>query len=377
MRHHVGIVGAGQLALMMNQAAPLCDVDTTVLANAPTEPGALSAGAFMIGDGYDPLALRALSQATDVITFDHELVNLDALALLEQEGARVSPSSTSLRFAVNKAWQRANFSLAGLPVPRHYIVERASNGGVDEWIDALGGPVVVKAAGGGYDGRGVWFPSDADEAKALVAELTHEMDLVLEERLELFGEASQMLARDQWGGVALYPVVDTFQEDGMCVETHFPSALDAALCLEIDTLSRRIAELVAPVGVMAIEYFITSSGPVINEVALRPHNTGHWTIEGVWPSQFAHHLLCVSGQRVDAIDVRCPAAVMVNLTGGPTNVPLAESDPELGVYVHDYAKLWRPGRKLGHVTAYADTIELARVRAWKSARASGTKTKDQ
>jgi 5-(carboxyamino)imidazole ribonucleotide synthase len=201
-------------------------------------------------------------------------------------------------------------------------------------------------------------------------------DVVVEERLVLKREVAQLVARDVEGDLTFYPVVDTVQSDGMCVEVRFPSDLSDDMKAEAQHLSQEIATLVQGVGVMAIEYFVTNRGLVINEVALRPHNAGHWTIEGTRTSQFAQHLLAVSGQKLGSVEALSDYVAMVNVVGGKTPGSLDAAREVDGTFVHDYGKSWRPGRKLGHVTALGDDATGPHVRAWTSARAYGTASKE-
>jgi 5-(carboxyamino)imidazole ribonucleotide synthase len=210
----------------------------------------------------------------------------------------------------------------------------------------------------------------------MIDELSATGDVLIEERLELLGEVAQLVVRGIDGAIELYPLVTTVQSDGMCVEVRVPAEVSTRLVDDASALGRKIATLIGVVGILAIELFVTSAGLVINEVALRPHNSGHWTIEGAVTSQFANHLRAVSGQPLGDTSATQPFAVMVNLVGGeePSSLDAAQSIP--GALVHDYAKSWRPGRKLGHVTALGDDAQLAHVTAWKSARAYGTKTQE-
>lgn len=377
--HHltrVGVVGAGQLAFMMGEASSSVGVSVTVLAASPDDPAITTCEHAVIGDSHDVNAIDLLSRDVDVITFDHELVNLDDLAQLEHRGFIVRPSAASLRFAVDKAFQRQALSDAGLAVPRFLAVGSSSDSRVSEFLDTLDGPPVLKAARGGYDGRGVLFPADRVEAVAMIDELSATGDVLIEERLELLGEVAQLVVRGIDGAIELYPLVTTVQSDGMCVEVRVPAEVSTQLVDDASALGRKIATLIGVVGILAIELFVTSAGLVINEVALRPHNSGHWTIEGAVTSQFANHLRAVSGQPLGDTSATQPFAVMVNLVGGeePSSLDAAQSIP--GALVHDYAKSWRPGRKLGHVTALGDDAQLAHVTAWKSARAYGTKTQE-
>jgi 5-(carboxyamino)imidazole ribonucleotide synthase len=372
----VGVVGAGQLALMMGESASDLGLTLSVLANSPEDSATTSIEDVVLGKATDVDALRRLAKRVEVITFDHELVDLEALEALESEGVILRPSSRALRFAVDKAFQRRAFFDEGLPVPRFLVVRSSSDDALASFLDELGGTCVVKAARGGYDGRGVAFAATRNEALALIEEFASGGEVVVEERLNLLGEVAQLVARDSDGEMALYPVVATLQRDGMCAEVRYPGDLDETTLHEAQVLSERIADLVQNVGVMAIEYFVTDRGLLINEVALRPHNSGHWTIEGAATSQFAQHLRAVSGLPLGDVTPTRDYAVMVNVVGAESPGSLDAARAVDGVTVHDYAKSWRPGRKLGHVTALGDEPDGPRVRAWQSAHAYGTRTQE-
>jgi 5-(carboxyamino)imidazole ribonucleotide synthase len=361
---------------MMGEAASDAGVTITVLAESMDVSAVATCDFVELGAATDRDALLRLAADVDVITFDHELVDLDVLSELEAAGVAIRPSGTALRFAVDKAYQRRVFSEAGLPVPRFMTVCSSSDEGLADFLDDLGTPPVLKASRGGYDGRGVIFPATRNSTMTAIDELAVRGEVVVEERQALVNEVAQLVVRALDGSLVFYPVVSTVQRDGMCVEVRFPSDLDDAKSATLRELSERVANIVQGVGVLAIEYFVTEHGPLINEVALRPHNTGHWTIEGTTASQFAQHLRAVSGQPLDDISIRRPYAVMVNVVGGAEPGSLAAARDVEGTFVHDYGKSWRPGRKLGHVTALGDEPLGPHVRAWNSARAYGTVTRE-
>lgn len=372
----VGVVGGGQLARMMGEAAHGVATTLTVLASAPDDSAILTCDGWLIGEATDLLALRELAHQVDVVTFDHELVDLDEVAVLEKIGVTVHPSATSLQFAVDKAVQRTAFQRAGLPVPRFVVVNASSDERLTDFFNEIGGPPVVKATRGGYDGRGVLFPADRAEAIAMIDDLARANDVLVEERLALRGEVAQLIARAVDGSVVLYPLVSTVQADGMCVEVRFPAEVSADLHRRAGELAEQIASLIDVVGILAIEFFVTDEGLVVNEVALRPHNSGHWTIEGTTTSQFANHLLAVSGRALGAVRTTASAAVMVNVVGAEEPGSIAAARAIEGAHVHDYGKSWRPGRKLGHVTVVGDDAAAAHVTAWTSARAYGTRARE-
>lgn len=379
----VGVVGGGQLALMMGDEAHDVGVTLTVLATSATDAAVASADHVLVGAPGDEAALARLSDVSDVITFDHELLDLDALARLEARGVVVRPSAAALRYAVDKAHQREEFAAAGYPVPDFVVVRDAADlARLDGWTRTHGAPPVLKSARGGYDGRGVLFPDDDAHAARMARELLAHGAVVVEERVALRAEVAQLVVRSVAGDVVSYPLVTTVQSDAMCAEVRYPADLDAAVHARARELSAEVARAIALVGVMAVEFFVTARGLLINELALRPHNSGHWTIEGARTSQFANHLRAVSGQDLGSSEPRCAAAVMVNVVGADTPGSLAAARAVEGVAVHDYGKAWRPGRKLGHVTALAplggddDAVTRAHVRAWRSARAYGTTARE-
>jgi 5-(carboxyamino)imidazole ribonucleotide synthase len=361
---------------MMGEASQFVGVSITVLATSDDDPAVATCDHVVLGEARDIAAIEQLSEVVDVITFDHELVDLEHLTTLESRGVLVRPSAAALRFAVDKAYQRQELASAGLPVPRFLVVRSSNDPAVLAFLDELDGPAVIKTARGGYDGRGVLFPSNRDQAVAMIHELAVAGEVLIEERLDLRGEVAQLVARAVDGSQMLYPLVTTVQSHGMCIEVRYPAETSTQLAREAGDLAMQIASLTDAVGILAIEYFVTDAGLMINEVALRPHNSGHWTIEGAQTSQFANHLLAVSGQALAEARPTSQCAVMVNLVGGERPSSLRAALDVAGSFVHDYGKSWRPGRKLGHVTVLSDDARSAHVTAWKSARAYGTQTQE-
>ena len=371
-------MGAGQLARMMAEEADDVAVELTVLATSLQDCAASTAHRVVLGQPHDEVALRTLSSCCDVVTFDHELVDLDLLAKLEADGVVMRPSASTLRYSVDKAVQREEFAAAGFPVPNYRVLRHENQlEGILDWSQRYGAPPVVKAARGGYDGRGVLFPRDDDEAQRDARELLRSGNtVVIEERVELLSEVAQLVVRSTQGHFESYPLVTTVQSRGMCSEVRFPSGQFPELEAEARELSRKIAEFIDLQGVMAVEYFVTPCGLLVNELALRPHNSGHWTIEGSVTSQFANHLRAVSGQDLGPTTSLFRAAVMVNVVGAEQPGSLDAARQIEGVNVHDYGKTWHCGRKLGHVTAVGDDIDALHVRAWRSAQAYGTQTQE-
>ncbi|MBL7256860.1 5-(carboxyamino)imidazole ribonucleotide synthase [Paractinoplanes lichenicola] len=365
----VGMVGGGQLARMTHQAAIALGQSLRVLSVSPDDSAALVAADVRIGTHTDLAALREFAKGCEAVTFDHEHVPTAHIAALEAEGVKVFPGSAALLFAQDKGEMRRRLADLGAPVPRWAPVSTAS-----DISDFSGGvwPVVAKATRGGYDGRGVWMLSSAGAAADLVATGT---PLIVEEKVPLRRELAALVARSPFGQVAAYPVVETVQKDGICVEVLAPApGLSEALALEAQQLAIDLANALGVVGLLAVELFETDGGIVVNELAMRPHNSGHWTIEGARTSQFEQHLRAVLDYPMGETSLTAPAVVMANVLGGePGGMSIDErlhhlfaEDP--GARVHLYGKLVRPGRKIGHVTVLGDDMTSVRARAVRAAQ---------
>jgi len=359
----VGIIGAGQLARMTAQAAISLAVDTKVLAVLPTDPACVAATAVEIGDPNDPAALQRFVAGCDVVTFDHERVDPTLLARIETEGVRVRPSAAVLHFS-DKAHQRVELAAHGFPVPPFDVVTTASE--VVAFAAAHDWPVVAKTAVGGYDGRGVFVLENRDQAVATIGGLAGRR-VVVEPMLDISAEIAVLVARRPSGDSAVYPMVETIQHDGICLETIAPATIDPDLRTQARNIAESIAETIGSVGILAVEFFITPDGVIVNELAPRPHNSGHWTIEGAITSQFENHVRGILDWPLGDTSLAAPAVAMANILGGapsarPDDLPGALSVS--GAHVHLYAKPTRPGRKLGHITATGpdQTVALHRAR---------------
>jgi len=365
----VGMVGGGQLARMTHQAAISLGQSLRVLSESPDDSAALVASDVRIGAHTDLAALREFAKGCEAVTFDHEHVPTEHIQALEAEGVKIFPGSGALVFAQDKAMMRERLGALGAPVPRWGRVGSLAD------IDTFAGgswPVVAKATTGGYDGRGVWMLSSAAEAATLVASGT---SLIVEERVSLRRELAALVARSPFGQVAAYPVVETVQRDGICVEVLAPApGLAEARALAAQQLAIDLAHELGVVGLLAVELFETDTGILVNELAMRPHNSGHWTIEGARTSQFEQHLRAVLDYPMGATTLTAPAVVMANVLGGPPGgISIDErlhhlfaDDP--GARVHLYGKQVRPGRKIGHVTVLGDDMTSVRARAARAAR---------
>jgi 5-(carboxyamino)imidazole ribonucleotide synthase len=367
----VGMVGAGQLARMTHQAAIALGQSLRILAESPIDGAALVAAEVEVGDYRSLADLRAFAAGCDVLTFDHEHVPAEHLRELVAQGVTVLPSPEALEFAQNKAAMRSRLTALGLPVPAWRDLS-----GSDDPRDALarfgaevGWPLVVKAITGGYDGRGVWLLSAPEEAEPLLAA---GMPLLAEAKVDIDIEVAALVARSPYGQAAAWPIVQTVQSEGICTEVIAPApGLDPARAEQAIQLALGIAAELGVVGVLAVELFLDSTGRLlVNELAMRPHNSGHWTIEGARTSQFEQHLRAVLDYPLGSTQQIAPVVVMANVLGGPE-----DTKPELDervhhlmarwpdVKIHLYGKQFRPGRKVGHVTALGSDPDAVRARA--------------
>ena len=363
----VGMVGAGQLARMTAQAAVGLGIGFRVLAGAPDESAAQVCAGTELGDYRSLDDLLAFGSACDIVTFDHEHVPGPHLGALERAGLKVRPGPDALRFAQDKSAMRERLAGLGIACPRYALV-----GGLDDvtaFAAGSGWPVVLKAVSGGYDGKGVWVCQTPGEAAAVLA---HGIDLMVEEHVAFERELAVLVARSPAGQGAAYPVVQTVQRDGICREVLAPApGLAAATAVAAERLGLAIAAGIGVTGLLAVELFETRSGLLVNELAMRPHNSGHWTIEGARTSQFEQHLRAVLDLPLGAPVLAARHAVMVNILGGDDPdlysrlVHVMAADP--GVKVHLYGKQVRPGRKVGHVTALGDDVDDLRDRAARAA----------
>jgi 5-(carboxyamino)imidazole ribonucleotide synthase len=363
---------------MMHQAAIGPGIDLVVLANSDEESAAQVARHRVIGSPDDLAALQSLAQAVDVVTFDHELVDPEHLRVLEAEGHVLRPGKGTLEFAVNKLRQRERFAAAGLPLPRWKGVPAEDEAAecATEW----GWPVVVKSAQGGYDGRGVWVCKDAGELAAVPWGAV-EAGFVVEEFVPIDIEIAGLVVRRPGGEVCMYPIVETVQRDGICHEVVAPARCDARVLREAAEIATAVAETVGSAGNLAVEMFVTDGKVLINEIAARPHNSGHFSIEGAETSQFENHLRGVLDWPLGETRLRAPAVAMVNVLGSSAlpnpEEMLAEAHSVEGAHVHWYGKGSRPGRKLGHVTALGESADDALATARRAAAILGQEIRSE
>ncbi|MEU2975350.1 5-(carboxyamino)imidazole ribonucleotide synthase [Nocardiopsis alba] len=364
----VGMVGGGQLSRMTHQAGIALGVDFSVLAARPNDSAALVCGDVTLGDDRGLDDVLAFAKANDVVTFDHEHVPEPVLRAVEEAGGLLRPGRNALRFAQDKLRMRTRMAELGAPSPLWRAVTTLEH--VTVFAEEAGWPVVLKAARGGYDGKGVWVVADVDEAREVVERAAAEdVPLLVEEKVEFTRELAVQVARSPYGQVAVYPVVETVQRGGICHEVIAPApGLDEEKATRAQRLAIEIAHALGVTGMLAVELFETADGVVVNELAMRPHNSGHWSIEGARTSQFEQHLRAVLDLPLGSPRLNAPFTVMANLLGGDDPevyrryLHVMAKDPE--VKVHFYGKEVRPGRKIGHVTVMGDDHQdlLARAR---------------
>ena len=377
----VGIIGGGQLARMCQPPAVGLAITLSVLAEAPDASAALVVPSSPVGSHADLEAVRAFARDCDVVTFDHEHVPADVLAALEADGVALHPTPAALVFAQDKLAMRRRLTEIDVTCPRWAQVTDAAS--LKAFGDELGWPVVVKTPRGGYDGKGVRVIASADEAEdwlevvarhAAAGEGPLAEGLLAEERVDFVRELAVVIARSPSGQATAWPVVETVQTDGICTEVLAPApGLDEDFAAQATEAALRIAGDLGVTGVMAVELFEVrdprtgDSAYVVNELAMRPHNSGHWSIDGAVTSQFEQHLRAVLDLPLGDPSPREPWTVMGNVLGGdypelyPAYRHLLARDP--GLKMHLYGKGVRPGRKIGHVDVSGDDLGDLRARA--------------
>jgi 5-(carboxyamino)imidazole ribonucleotide synthase len=352
------MIGGGQLARMTHQAAIALGQTLRVLAAAPDDPAAQVTPDVVIGSHTDIDALRRVSVGAQALTFDHEHVPTALLDELVAAGVQVAPPPEALIHAQDKLVMRRRLQELGAPVPPFAEVLDVAD--VDAFAERIGGrPIVVKTARGGYDGRGVTLAKDLAEARAVAAGLLANGAAVLvEKRVDMRRELSALVARSPFGQGAAWPIVQTVQREGICVEVIAPAPdLDEDLCGAAEALGLSLASGLGVVGVLAVELFETVDGELlVNELAMRPHNSGHWTMDGARTSQFEQHLRAVLDYPLGSTGAVAPVTVMANVLGAPQTPTMSMDERVHHLFarlpeakVHLYGKAERSGRKIGHV----------------------------
>ncbi|MGI5419561.1 5-(carboxyamino)imidazole ribonucleotide synthase [Actinomadura luteofluorescens] len=365
----VGMAGGGQLARMTQQAAIALGVSLRVLAGAPDESAARAVSDVRVGNDRALDDLLAFAQGCDVVTFDHEHVPGPHIQKLEATGVPCRPGSAALAHAQDKLVMRERLSELGVPCPAYAPVPSPEpRAFLEAFGHEHGWPLVLKSTRGGYDGKGVWIVGDPEEARVADRLQAEGVDLMVEQHVAFGRELAALVARSPYGQGAAYPIVETVQEGGICTEVISPApGLPKDLAAEAQSLALRVADELGVVGLLAVELFETGDGLLVNELAMRPHNSGHWTIEGARTSQFEQHLRAVLDLPLGSTEPTAPYTVMANVLGGddpdvyPRYIHVMAHDP--GVKVHMYGKESRPGRKIGHVTALGADLAEVRERA--------------
>ena len=379
MTRTIGVIGGGQLARMMIPAAVNLGIDLRVLAESDGMSARLAA--TEVGDYHDIDTVLNFARGVDAVTFDHEHVPQTVLRALLERGVAVHPGPDALRYAQDKISMRERLTELGLPVPEWARVSSAAQLG--DFLAANGGVAVVKTPRGGYDGKGVRIVRDAhgadDWLDALAAEATgaaaasgteaaNAADappaLLVEELVDFRRELAQSVARRPSGDIVAWPVVESVQRDGVCAEVIAPAPLSAGrVSVVASDIAYAVAEGIGVTGVLAVELFETTDDRLlVNELAMRPHNSGHWSIDGSTTSQFEQHLRAVLDLPLGATGCRDPWSVMVNVFGGPSSGSLTDRYPGMladhpTVKMHNYGKESRAGRKVGHVTAGGSELD--------------------
>ena len=384
----VGMVGAGQLARMTHQAAIDLGIELVVLAKSPEDPAVLAGAKAIFGDDKDVDSLFELAENCDVVTFDHELVPNEAIRSLEDSSFRVYPSSQSFMYSQDKLYARMKFKEAGFPIPDFTAVGPDKIEDVNSFTGGLFRPLVLKSRSGGYDGRGVWVVKEASQLRDVFSSIGGEVtgnvvrevkdvsgdrerflannasvDFIAEEYIDIVKEIAILGVRRQNGEFLTYAPIETVQRGGICNELFMPADISPDTSAQAKELATKIAEYIEVVGLVAIEMFIDSSGEIlINELALRPHNSGHATIEAAYTSQFQNHLRAVLDWPLGSVEMKVPGVAMANILGSKS-----QTDPRINISqisdfpsasLHLYAKKPVPGRKLGHVTMVGENQKL-------------------
>ncbi|MGO1316893.1 MAG: 5-(carboxyamino)imidazole ribonucleotide synthase [Cellulomonadaceae bacterium] len=387
----VAVVGGGQLARMMAPAAGELGIHLRALVEAPDSSAAQVIADAPVGEAQDAVAVRALVAGTspdglrtaagrvpaDVLTFEHEHVPGRLLTELTAAGTPVRPGSHALSAAQDKIVMRERLTALGVPCPRWAALPTDPADGATALAEFLAADpgqagqaeAVLKTSRGGYDGKGVRIVTDAAQAADWLAQAADGGPaLLVEEKVPFVRELAVVAARRPSGEVRAYPVVESVQVNGVCSEVIAPApGLDETLAQEAQGIALRIAEGLGVTGVLAVEMFEVAGGVLVNELAMRPHNSGHWTIDGAVTSQFEQHLRAVLDLPLGDTAPRAPWTVMANVLGSTldelTDALPAVLGADPGVRVNLYGKGIRPGRKLGHVNVSGEDLEQVRRRA--------------
>lgn len=367
----VAVVGGGQLARMMAPAATAMGITLRVLVESHEASAALAAHQIVVGLPVDPDAIARLlaEPRPDVITWEHEHIPAEVFEAAHAAGVPARPGARALLHAQDKIVMRSRLDALGVPGPQWREVKSLAD--VEQFLADMGGTAILKTARGGYDGKGVRrITSAADAADWLAAAAAGGPRVLAEEAVPFTRELAIQVARRESGEIRSWPVVESIQRDGVCSEVIAPAQGFPA---DAEREARAMAEIIATkldvTGVLAVEMFQVGERLLVNELAMRPHNSGHWTIEGSVTSQFEQHLRAVLDVPLGDTTPLAPVAVMANVLGGTretlTQAVAHVTDP--GAKLHIYGKSVRPGRKVGHVTVMGTDAAQVYDRAVRAA----------
>ncbi|MBX3312301.1 MAG: 5-(carboxyamino)imidazole ribonucleotide synthase [Microbacteriaceae bacterium] len=368
---------------MMIPASINLGIELQVLAEAENSSAHLAATS--VGDYRDMGTVLAFAENLDVITFDHEHVPQEILEALTARGKSVQPPASALALAQDKLWMRESLSKIGAPLPKWARVSDVAE--LDSFIQAVGGKAIVKTPIGGYDGKGVRVVGSASDASDWLSS-SGSTGLLAEELVPFDREVSQLLARSTTGEIKFWPLVETVQREGICtlVRASQQGLFSEGVQNRATEIAQEIAEGIGLTGVLAVEMFQVGEELLVNELAMRPHNSGHWTIDGSVTSQFEQHLRAVAGLPLGSAEMTSSAVVMANIIGGKSEVFYSgntgdvETEKQIlggalakapDAKIHIYGKDARKARKVGHVTVATESLPESERRAVAVAVALG------
>ncbi len=367
----IGIIGGGQLGLMTSEAArEMGYAAVTVLDPTPQSPASVAARQI-VGSLRDPAALQQLAQQADILTYEIEHINTAALHALQEKGQKIHPSPEVLAIIQNKYQQKEFLAQRGIPVAPYMPIDSPAD--IEQAVAKWGYPLVLKARKDAYDGRGNARINQHEDIAAALEKLG-DRELYVEQCIDLDKEIGLMIARNERGDTATYPVVEMIHERDICQIVLAPAPISGSLQIQAQDMARQAIDHLHGVGIFGVELFIDKQGRLwLNEIAPRPHNLGHYTIEACYTSQFAQHLRAISNLSLGPTQMRYPAAVMINILGtrnGPADPYWLDEYDSEHVYVHIYGKReTKIDRKMGHITAVGDDLVSVYEQA-KEARAA-------
>ncbi|QQS19435.1 5-(carboxyamino)imidazole ribonucleotide synthase [Candidatus Saccharibacteria bacterium] len=365
----IGIVGGGQLGRMLTLAAKPLGFEIVVVDPGKHCPAEQVGARQIVANLYDERALEQLATESNYITVEIEHLDADALAKLEQNGATINPSPSTIRLIQDKYAQKQ--FLQDNKVPLAPFAEITGESSARDALKQFGGCMIVKTRHGAYDGRGnmvVRSEADLDQALKNFAGKA----LYAEGLVDFESELAVMVARDMQGNVALYPIVQTIHKRNICTEVLVPAPVSAEIMKQAEAVARQVAGLLSGAGTFGIELFLTRDGEVlVNEIAPRVHNSGHYTTEACRTSQFEQHIRAIAGLPLGDTSLVVAAAVMINILGERDGETQVKGTPDVlaipGASIHLYGKSpTKIDRKMGHITVTGSDIETARKNARKA-----------